>query len=169
MDLKIDWYPTQEDLFSDIIYNSDNPVVIKTEKIFKEGDKVKKVLITEKFELTSNDFLSELRKGKTETIEFKQRGFLKLFRKYNLKYLENRLSGIDTSVYNWIIMNSKVRESLIGSKLLFCSGFEGSNLILDDRLGDEIIFGSRLSKCIVNKKTGEYYIDTKEVTILSLV
>ena len=40
-----------EDIFVDIIYTTENPLVLKTETVFKEGDKIKRIKKEEKFEL----------------------------------------------------------------------------------------------------------------------
>jgi hypothetical protein len=151
-----------EDIFGDIIYTKENPLIVKTESIFKEGDKIKRVRKEEKFDLTKKDILSELlNNGKKEDIHFFQTGILKLFKKTNknqiIKYLYN------LSKDNWIIMGRDVRKILDISQT-------PCNLVVDNRVDNKyIIIGNRNSRCIINKDTNEYYIDTTDVSVLCLV
>ena len=152
-----------EDLFSDILYTQENPAVIKTEKVFKEGDKIKKVSKEEKYDLISNDILSELRSCKKIEVEFYQKGILRLFRKYIKSEITNLLKDISSSDYKFIIMNKKTREKLFVTDLCF------HNLLLDEELNDdEIIFGDKIVNCISNTKTGEYYFDKSSIVMLCL-
>jgi len=152
-----------EDLFSDILYTNENPAVIKTEKIYKEGDKVKRITESKSYDLISNDILSELRECQKTEINFYQKGILKLFRKYNKIDITKSLKDIAVSDYKFITMNEKTREKLFITDLAF------HNLHLSEELNDdEIIVGDKIVNCIVNKNTGEYYFDKSSIVILCL-
>lgn len=152
-----------EDLFSDILYTNENPAVIKTEKVFKEGEKVKRISESKSYDLISNDILSELRKCKKVEVNFYQKGFLKLFRRYNKTEIMNKLSDISVSDYKFITMNKNTRKKLFITDLAF------HNLHICNELNDdEIIFGDKIANCISNSKTGEYYFDKSSIVILCL-
>lgn len=152
-----------EDLFSDILYTSENPSVVKTEKVFKEGDKIKRISKEDKYDLISNDLLSELRTCEIIDVDFYQKGLLKLFRKYKISEITDILKDISISDYKFITMNEKTRRSLFSTNLVF------HNLHISNELNDdEIIFGDRVVNCISNDKTGEYYFDKSSVRILHL-
>ena len=153
-----------EDLFSDILYTNDTPAVIKTEKTFKEGDKIKRISESKTYHLISNDILSELRKCKKKEINFYQKGILRLFRKYNKTEIVKSLKDIVISDYKFVTMNEKTREKL------FITGLVFNNLhLLEELNDDEIIFGDKIVNCIINKNTGEYYFDKSSIVILCLI
>ena len=152
-----------EDLFCDILYTKDNPVVIKTERVFKEGDKIKRILKEDNHNLTSNDFISELRGCNKKEIKFYQKGILRLFRKYNKSEIINILKDVAVSDYKFVTMNKKTRSRLFNTDIAF------HNLHLSEELNDdEIIVGDKIVNCIVNKNTGEYYFDKSSIVILCL-
>lgn len=152
-----------EDLFSDILYTTENPVVINTERVFKEGDKIKRVSEKKIYDLTSNDILSELRKCDKQEVIFYQKGILRLFRKCDKSEIVKILKESSSSDYKFIAMNEKTRGKL------FCADLTFHNLHLYDELSDdEIIIGDKVCNCIINKETGEYYFDKSSIVILCL-
>ena len=79
-----------EDIYCDITYTTENPLILKTESVFKEGDKIKRIKKEERFYLISKNLLQEfLDNGNKSDIYFFQKGLLKLFRKFNTKQLIN--------------------------------------------------------------------------------
>jgi hypothetical protein len=152
-----------EDIFVDIIYTTENPLILKTETVFKEGDKIKRIKKEERFELSKDSLLGELLKnGKEKEIYFKQKGILRLFRKYNKTKLTNIIFNLTED--DWIIMGPDTRRVLDFSPLSFCG-----NLVIDNRLKDKCIIGNRKSRCILNKETREYYFDKDSITVLTLI
>lgn len=152
-----------EDLFSDVLYTNVNPAVVKTEKVFKEGDKVKRISESKSYDLISNDILSELRNCKKIEVDFYQKGFLKLFRKYKKSEIMNNLLDVSVSDYKFVTMNKNTRKKLFITDLAF------HNLHICDELNDdEIIFGDRIVNCIINKETGDYYFDKSSIVMLCL-
>jgi hypothetical protein len=152
-----------EDLFSDILYTSENPAVIKTEKVFKEGDKIKRISKEDKYNLIQNDILSELRTCQSIDIDFYQRGILKIFRKYKKSEITEILKDILISDYKFVITNEKTSIKLSSIEL------KSNNLQIFNELNDdEIIIGDKIANCILSTKNGEYYFDKSQVQILYL-
>jgi len=152
-----------EDLFSDILYTDDNPAIVKTERVFKDGDKVKRVSDIKSYDLISDEIISELRKCDRIEIDFYQKGILKIIRRYKKSEIVDKLKDVSDCDYKFVAMNTKTRNKLFVTNLSF------HNLHLcDDINDDEIIVGDKISNCIINKNTGEYYFDKSSVKILYL-
>ena len=152
-----------EDIFNNITYTTENPLILKTESVFKEGNKIKRVKKEERFDLTKNNLLSELlENGDEKDIQFHQKGILRLFRKYNNKHLTEIVSGLSEN--DWIIMGPDVRKVLEISPLTFCG-----NLIIDNVLENKCILGNRSTRCFMNKETFEYYFDKDSISVLVLI
>lgn len=152
-----------QDLFIDIYYTVDNPVIIKSQKVFKENNKIKKLLNEKRYDLISNDILTEIRKCNKMDITFKQRGILRIFRKYNFNHLKSVLSEVSQSDKKFISMNKKTREKIFKSRLSF-----DNLLFCEDLSDDEIVIGDKVANCILNTETGEYYFNRSAITILYL-
>jgi len=151
-----------EDIFSDIIYTEENPLILKTESIYKEGDKVKRIKKEEKLTLYKGNLLQDLLdNGDKINTQFYQRGILRLFRKYNTKILKEIVMGLTDK--NWMIMGTGVRKSLEISPTLL-----NGTLIIDGTLTDKCIIGNRNTRCILNKETREYYFDKDSITVFVL-
>ena len=75
---KLNWESVcVEDIFNNITYTTENPLILKTESVFKEGDKIKRVKKEERFDLMKNNLLSELlENGDEKDIQFHQKGIL---------------------------------------------------------------------------------------------
>lgn len=152
-----------QDLFADIHYTVDNPVIIKSEKVFKEDNKIKRLLNEKRYDLTSNDFLTEIRKCNKIDITFKQRGILRILREYDFTHLKSILGEVSQSDKKFVSMNKKTREKIFKSRLSF------HNLIFcEDLSDDEIVIGDKVANCILNTETGEYYFNRSAITILYL-
>lgn len=151
-----------EDIYCDITYTTENPLILKTESVFKEGNKIKRIKKEERFDLISKSLLQELLdNGEESDIYFFQKGLLKLFRKYNTKQLTNHLSNLSED--NWVLMGRNIR------KTLNISNFTFSDLVIDNRLTDKVIIGNRKSRCVLNKETREYYFDKDFIDVLVLI
>lgn len=151
-----------EDIFSDIIYTEENPFILKTESVYKEGDKVKRIKKEEKITLSKGNLLQDLlNSGEEINTQFYQKGILRLFRKYNTKILKEIVMGLTDK--NWMIMGPSVRKSLEIPTTSF-----NSNLIIDNSLTNSCIIGNRNTRCILNKETREYYFDKDSITVFVL-
>jgi hypothetical protein len=152
-----------EDIFNNITYTTENPLILKTESVFKEGGEIKRIKKEEIFDLTKNDLLSELlENGDEKDIHFHQKGILRLFRKYNNKPITEILYGLSED--DWVIMGPDVGKILEISPNRFCG-----NLIIDSRLENKCILGDRSTRCFMNKETFEYYFDKDSISVLVLI
>ena len=144
-----------EKLFSDILYTTDNPAVFNTEEVFKFGNIIKKTKHIDTFNLVSGDIISEIKRSvNKKEIKFLQSGFLRFFRKYNIKNLTNEFTNLDNT--DWIIAPQYVKDVISVN----CDVY-----VMDV---NEVIIGSRLSKCVINTNTKEYYINPNSFLVITL-
>jgi len=146
-----------------VIYADDNPFVLKTEEIYKQGDVIKKVNKVETFNLEYTDLIEKLKSTKNiKFFKYKQVGIKRLFFKYKTKLIEKELNEFYKKG-NWIIMSDNVINSLNRSILL------NKDILIDNRLDNDILIVSKSIRCIIHKSSDDYYLDIDDVLLFRLI
>lgn len=141
-------------LFTNIEYVDNNPHKLEISSTYKEGEKLITKRETELIYLRSGDYINFIRESNEIDIKFNESGLKRIFRKYNIKNLIESLNRFDPN--HFILITNDTLSFLFGSHIKDL----GYELSIDNDLSDiEILVIYKLSRCFVNSKTREYYID----------